>query len=233
MGDDDWALVRFYERFGARAEASHAAFHPWPRPDLREHVLSRDAIFVGGGNTANMLAIWRVHGFDALLREAWEARRPALRLERRDDLLVRGRRDRLVRARARGDARRARLPAGQRLPALRRRGAAAAGVHARSCAMAFRRGYAADDGVGLVFDGTELREVVTAVAGSRAYRVTRGGRGAAGGEAAVSREVKLSSADRVLYPESGITKGDLFDYYGRIAPVLVPHLRDRPFTMKR
>ena len=47
------------------------------------------------------------------------------------------------------------------------------------------------------------------------------------------REVKLSSADRVLFPDDGITKGDLFDYYDRIAPVLVPHLRDRPFTMKR
>jgi bifunctional non-homologous end joining protein LigD len=45
--------------------------------------------------------------------------------------------------------------------------------------------------------------------------------------------VKLSSADRVLFPEDGVTKGDLFDYYGRIADVLVPHLRDRPFTMKR
>jgi bifunctional non-homologous end joining protein LigD len=49
----------------------------------------------------------------------------------------------------------------------------------------------------------------------------------------VTREVRLTSADRVLYPESGITKGDLFDYYSRIAPVLVPHLRDRPFTLKR
>ena len=46
-------------------------------------------------------------------------------------------------------------------------------------------------------------------------------------------EVALSSADRVLFPDDGITKGDLFAYYGRIAPVLVPHLRDRPFTMKR
>jgi bifunctional non-homologous end joining protein LigD len=45
--------------------------------------------------------------------------------------------------------------------------------------------------------------------------------------------VNLSSADRVLFPEDGVTKGDLFDYYGRIAPVLVPHLRDRPFTLKR
>jgi bifunctional non-homologous end joining protein LigD len=46
-------------------------------------------------------------------------------------------------------------------------------------------------------------------------------------------EVKLSSADRVLFPDDGITKGDLFSYYGRVADVLVPHLRDRPFTMKR
>jgi bifunctional non-homologous end joining protein LigD len=47
------------------------------------------------------------------------------------------------------------------------------------------------------------------------------------------REVRLTSGDRVLFPEDGVTKGDLFDYYGEIAPVLVPHLRNRPFTMKR
>ena len=45
--------------------------------------------------------------------------------------------------------------------------------------------------------------------------------------------VELSNPDRVLYPDDGITKGDLFAYYERVAPVLVPHLRDRPFTMKR
>jgi len=45
--------------------------------------------------------------------------------------------------------------------------------------------------------------------------------------------VKLSSADRVLFPDDGITKGDLFDYYGRVADWIIPHLRDRPFTMKR
>ncbi len=49
----------------------------------------------------------------------------------------------------------------------------------------------------------------------------------------MAREVRLSSADRVLFPESGITKGDLFEYYDAVAPVLVQHLRDRPFTMKR
>ena len=46
-------------------------------------------------------------------------------------------------------------------------------------------------------------------------------------------EVKLSSADRVLFPDDGITKGDLFEYYDAVAPAIVPHLEDRPFTMKR
>src|SRR3954466_3395004 len=49
----------------------------------------------------------------------------------------------------------------------------------------------------------------------------------------MTHEVKLSSADRVLFPEDGITKGDLFRYYEAVAPAIVPHLRDRPFTMKR
>ena len=49
----------------------------------------------------------------------------------------------------------------------------------------------------------------------------------------MAREVRLSSADRILFPESGITKGELFAYYDAVAPALVPHLRDRPFTMKR
>ena len=46
-------------------------------------------------------------------------------------------------------------------------------------------------------------------------------------------EVKLSSPDRVLFPDDGITKGDLFAYYEAVGPAILPHLRDRPFTMKR
>ena len=49
----------------------------------------------------------------------------------------------------------------------------------------------------------------------------------------MARDVKLSNADRVLFPESGVTKGDLFEYYGDVAPAILPHLEDRPFTMKR
>ena len=48
-----------------------------------------------------------------------------------------------------------------------------------------------------------------------------------------NREVRLSSADRVLFPDDRITKGDLWDYYRAVAPWIVPHLRNRPFTMKR
>jgi bifunctional non-homologous end joining protein LigD len=48
-----------------------------------------------------------------------------------------------------------------------------------------------------------------------------------------SRVLKLSNLDKVFWPERGITKGDLLAYYREIAPVLVPHLKDRPFTMKR
>jgi bifunctional non-homologous end joining protein LigD len=52
---------------------------------------------------------------------------------------------------------------------------------------------------------------------------------------AVTREgrVKLSNLDKLFWADEGITKGDLLDYYGAVAAVLVPHLRDRPFTMRR
>ncbi len=45
--------------------------------------------------------------------------------------------------------------------------------------------------------------------------------------------LKLSNLDRVLFPETGFTKGDLIDYYAAVAPALLPHLRDRPLTMRR
>ncbi len=48
-----------------------------------------------------------------------------------------------------------------------------------------------------------------------------------------ARELKLSNLDKPFWPEEGITKGDLIAYYRDVAPVLLPHLKDRPFTMKR
>ena len=50
---------------------------------------------------------------------------------------------------------------------------------------------------------------------------------------ATAGRVKLSNLDKVFWPDEGITKGDLIDYYRTVAPVLLPHLHDRPFTMRR
>ena len=47
------------------------------------------------------------------------------------------------------------------------------------------------------------------------------------------RQLQLSNLDKVLYPEAGFTKGQVIDYFVRIAPALLPHLHDRPLTMKR
>ncbi len=47
------------------------------------------------------------------------------------------------------------------------------------------------------------------------------------------RRLEVSNLDKVLYPADGFAKGQLIDYYVRIAPVLLPHLRGRPLTMKR
>jgi len=47
------------------------------------------------------------------------------------------------------------------------------------------------------------------------------------------RSLKLTNLDKVLYPKTGFTKGDLIGYYRAIAPALLPHLRGRPLTLKR
>src|SRR6266571_5294148 len=65
--EDAAATVTWYERLRGRAEMMLLSFHPWPPSDLREIALEHDVVIVTGGNTANMLAIWRVHGFDDVL----------------------------------------------------------------------------------------------------------------------------------------------------------------------
>jgi bifunctional non-homologous end joining protein LigD len=47
------------------------------------------------------------------------------------------------------------------------------------------------------------------------------------------RRLSLSNLDKPMYPSVGFTKGQLIDYYTRVAPALLPHLRDRPLTLKR
>jgi dipeptidase E len=73
MAEDPASTLRAYDQFGRLAQVGRLEFFPWPPEDLRSTVLDQDLIFVGGGNSANMLAIWRVHGVDELLREALDA----------------------------------------------------------------------------------------------------------------------------------------------------------------
>ncbi len=47
------------------------------------------------------------------------------------------------------------------------------------------------------------------------------------------KELKLTNLEKVLYPKAGFTKADVIDYYARIAPFMLPHLKDRPITLKR
>jgi peptidase E len=55
-------------------QTSHLALFAMPNvEDVRAHLLAQDVIWVGGGSTANLLAVWRVHGLDRILRECWEA----------------------------------------------------------------------------------------------------------------------------------------------------------------
>jgi dipeptidase E len=75
-GDEREQTTRFYERFGSwPCELSILSlFHLGrDRLDPVEHLLAQDAIYVGGGSMRNMLAIWREHGVDQAMREAWEA----------------------------------------------------------------------------------------------------------------------------------------------------------------
>ena len=71
--EDPVAALRAYDHFSGLGEVSRLEFFPWPPEELRSVVLGQDLIFVGGGNSANMLAIWRVHGIDELLREALDS----------------------------------------------------------------------------------------------------------------------------------------------------------------
>lgn len=72
-GDSDSYIVSFYEAFPAsKCEPSHLILLRGDLGRISERILEQDIILVGGGNTANMLALWRLHGVDAALREAYE-----------------------------------------------------------------------------------------------------------------------------------------------------------------
>ena len=72
-GDSPATLVAMYSRFPApRAERTHLELFGRTVKDVRSMLLEQDIIYVGGGNTVNLLAVWRAHGVDEVMREAWE-----------------------------------------------------------------------------------------------------------------------------------------------------------------
>jgi dipeptidase E len=162
-------VVRFYAAFAGRADVSHLDVFPWPPAELREFVLGHDVVYVGGGNTANMLAIWAVHGLDEILREAWQ-----------EGVVLSGTSAGMICWFEGGvsDSFGPQLEAmeclglipgsacphydGEELRRPRYHELVAAGLPG---------GWAAEDGVALHFDGWELREAVTALPGKAAYRV--------------------------------------------------------------
>src|SRR5689334_11919752 len=74
-GDDPARIAGFYGAFAGRGvQVSHLSLFTMPTvPDMRAHLLAQDVVWVGGGSVANLLAVWRVHGLDEVFREAWEA----------------------------------------------------------------------------------------------------------------------------------------------------------------
>jgi len=173
VADDADLVLSVFGLLPEGARPSFVPFFPWPPEDLRRLALDQDVIFVSGGNTANMLAIWRVHGFDSILREAWEA-----------GIVLTGWSAGMICWFEAGvtdsfgpelDGMRDGLGflSGSACPHYdteeRRRP-----VYQRLVEGGFPPGYAADDCVALRFAGTELAEVVSAREGATAYRVEPG-----------------------------------------------------------
>ncbi len=170
-GDADHYVVRFYRAFPAeRCEASHVSLFRRERgpEDLREHLLSQDLIYVGGGSVISLLGVWQAHGVDAILREAWEAGVILCGLSAGSlcwfDQAVTG---------FHGTPRRVEglglLPFSNCVhyePASERRFA----YHRMLCE-GMRAGYAAEDGAALHFVGEELSRVVASRPAAGGYRL--------------------------------------------------------------
>jgi peptidase E len=175
-GDADPLVARFYRAF-SRLDCRPSDLTLFNRSvrDLESFVLAQDVIYVAGGNTANLLAIWRVHGLDAILRRAWD-----------EGIVLCGRSagmncwfegsvtDSFDRESLGPLADGLGFLPGSCCPhydgEVRRRPVYRALVDSGE----LPPGWAADDGVGLVFEGTSLVDVVSDRPGVAAYRLEPG-----------------------------------------------------------
>ncbi len=170
-GDADHYVVRFYRAFSAdRCEPSHVSLFRRERgpADLRHHLLSQDLIYVGGGSVLSLLGVWRAHGIDSILREAWESGVILCGLSAGSLCwfaeAVSG---------FHGEARRLRglglLPFSNCVHY--ERGSARREAYQRFLLAGMRGGYAAEDGAALHFVGEELARVVASRPRARGYRL--------------------------------------------------------------
>lgn len=70
-GDASAYIAAFYRSFGQHAHCSHLSLFQREPGDMRALLLEQDLLYVGGGSTANLLALWRLHGVDEIVREAY------------------------------------------------------------------------------------------------------------------------------------------------------------------
>jgi dipeptidase E len=171
-GDSEDQIRRFHAAFDDQlCEPSHVSlFRLGSRPvPLREHLLAQDVIYVGGGSMINLLALWRAHGLDEVLRDAWQAGIVLAGLSAGSmcwfeyGVTKSGGQPALTRGlgflpgsnSVHYDGEPERRPFYLRAVA---RGEAPAG-------------WGVDDGAGLLFRGTRLAEVVASRPGARAFRV--------------------------------------------------------------
>ena len=174
-GDSLNGTAGFYRAFaGSDTRTSHLELFTMPNvPDVRAHLLGQDVIWVGGGSVANLLAVWRVHGLHEILRECWESGVVLSGVSAGSICwYVGGPTDSYgldLRASPPGLGL---LPYGngvhydneaERRPLL----------HALVGKGDLPTSHATDDGVGLVYDGTELVEAVADREGAAAYVVER------------------------------------------------------------
>ena len=173
-GDSLAYIAEFYAAFARRTDADHLALFNRTVDDIEGLLLHQDVVYVGGGNTENMLAVWRVHGVDRALRRAWEAGVVMAGLSAGSLCWFEaGTTDSFGVGLAVLSGGLGLLP-GSHAPhydgeATRR------GHFQRLIAEGvLPAGHAADDGAALIFHGTELAEVVTSRPDARGYRVERG-----------------------------------------------------------
>ena len=170
-GDDAGYRARFDSAFDRLADGSHLALFERTVDDLDGFVRAQDAIYVGGGNTASLLAVWRAHGLDRVLRDAHAAGVVLAGISAGSICWFEsGTTDSFGTMLAPLDGGLGLVP-GSHSPHYDGEPERRSAYHRLIGAGLLAPGLAADDGAALVFDGPDLVEVVCERVGATAYRV--------------------------------------------------------------